>query len=61
MDGVVKCILSFVEVKYPSCILVAYIYLDVPHSAFALPDREPGDYVRMSIEVRAMVFSATET
>ncbi|GIK05167.1 hypothetical protein Aspvir_009270 [Aspergillus viridinutans] len=31
----------------------------VPHSAFALPDKEPGDYVRMSIEVRAMVFSDT--
>ncbi|KAF7128316.1 hypothetical protein CNMCM5793_002858 [Aspergillus hiratsukae] len=32
----------------------------VPHSAFALTDKEPGDYVRMSIEVRAMLFSGTE-
>jgi hypothetical protein len=35
--------------------------LDVPHSAFALPDKDPGEYVRMSIEVRAMVFSGTES
>ncbi|KAF4237414.1 hypothetical protein CNMCM8980_005508 [Aspergillus fumigatiaffinis] len=33
----------------------------VPHSAFALPDKDPGEYVRMSIEVRAMVFSGTES
>jgi hypothetical protein len=35
--------------------------LDVPHSAFALPDKDPREYVRMSIEVRAMVFSGTES